>query len=174
MLMLLLLSLSGALGQVPAAAGPAAQKTPAAEKPVPAEKPVAAEKPVGAQPPPAEREPAAAYSYDPEGRRDPFVSLVGRGTDPKHSGERASGIPGLLVSEVTVKGTMRGRSGYIAMIQASDNKTYIVRPGDRLMDGTVKAVTEDGVVFSQDVNDPLSLVKQREVAKRVRAGEGRS
>jgi Tfp pilus assembly protein PilP len=115
----------------------------------------------------------AGYSYNPEGRRDPFVSLVGRGNDPKQGGGRAAGTPGLLVSEVTVKGVIRGRSGYIAMIQGPDNKTYIVRSGDRLLDGAVKTITQDGVVFSQDVNDPLSLVKQREVPKRVRAGEGR-
>jgi Tfp pilus assembly protein PilP len=164
MLMFLLLALAGAPGQSPAPSTPAA--------PTPVQAPAAATAAPATQTPPAEREPETSYTYDPEGRRDPFVSLVGRGTDPKRTGERAPGIPGLLVSEVTVKGTMRGRSGYIAMIQASDNKTYIVRAGDRLMDGTVKAVTEDGVVFSQDVNDPLSLVKQREVAKRVR-GEGR-
>jgi Tfp pilus assembly protein PilP len=168
MLMLMLLALAGAPGQSPAsAAAPAAQNPPAAQTPAGSQTPAAAQAPA------AELEPAATYSYDPEGRRDPFVSLVGRGADPKRTGERAPGLPGLLVNEVTVKGTMRGRSGYIAMIQASDNKTYIVRAGDRLMDGTVKTVTEDGVVFSQDVNDPLSLVKQREVAKRVRAGEGR-
>ncbi len=54
------------------------------------------------------------------------------------------------------------------MVQAPDNKTYIVRGGDKLMDGTVKSITADTVVFSQDVNDPLSLVKQREVRKAVR------
>ena len=68
---------------------------------------------------------------------------------------------------------MRDRSGFIAMIQAPDNKTYIVRAGDKLMDGTVKSITQDSVIFSQDVNDPLSLVKQREVPKPVRATEGR-
>ena len=115
----------------------------------------------------------AGYAYDPEGRRDPFVSLVGHGSDPKQGGDRAAGIPGLLVSEVTVKGVIRGRSGYIAMIQSPDNKTYIVRSGDKLLDGTVKTITQDGVVFSQDVNDPLSLVKHREVPKRVRGSEGR-
>jgi hypothetical protein len=39
------------------------------------------------------------------------------------------------------------------------------------MDGTVKTITEDTVVFSQDVNDPLSLVKQREVRKTLRTSE---
>jgi type IV pilus assembly protein PilP len=123
---------------------------------------------------PAEQmESPAGYTYNPEGRRDPFVSLVGRGNDPKQGGDRAAGIPGLLVNEVTVKGVIRGRSGYIAMIQSPDNKTYIVRSGDRLSDGTVKTITQDGVVFSQDVNDPLSLVKHREVPKKVRGSEGR-
>ena len=126
-----------------------------------------------APPPTAEKSPAATGSlYNAEGRRDPFVSLVGRGNDPKQ-GTHAPGIPGLLVSEVTVKGVIRGSSGFIAMIQAPDNKTYIVRAGDRLFDGAVKSITQDGVIFWQDVNDPLSLVKQREVPKRVRATEGR-
>ena len=101
------------------------------------------------------------------------MSLVGRGSDPKQGGDRAAGIPGLLVSEITVKGVIRGRSGYIAMIQSPDNKTYIVRSGDKLLDGSVKTITQDGVVFSQDVNDPLSLVKHREVPKRVRGIESR-
>ena len=118
-------------------------------------------------------EPRAATRTTPEGRRDPFVSLVGRGGDPKQGGDRAAGVPGLLVSEITVKGVIRGRSGFIAMIQSPDNKTYIVRSGDKLLDGAVKTITQDGVVFSQDVNDPLSLVKQREVPKRVRGTEGR-
>jgi hypothetical protein len=122
----------------------------------------------------AEQPPSpAGYSYAPEGRRDPFVSLVGRGSDPKRTGDRAAGLPGLLISEVTVKGIVRDRNGYIAMILAPDNKTYIVRSGAKLMDGAVKTITADSVIFSQDVNDPLSLVKQREVPKRVRATDGR-
>ena len=152
MLTILLVALVAAAGQAPAA--PAKPATP----------PPAQTAEQGPEP--------AGYSYKAEGRRDPFVSLVGRGNDPKQS-THAEGIPGLLVNEVTVKGVIRGRTGFIAMIQAPDNKTYIVRSGDRLLDGAVKAITQDGVVFWQDVNDPLSLVKQREVPKRVRATEGR-
>ena len=50
---------------------------------------------------------------------------------------------------------------------------YTVRAGDNLMDGSVKSINQDTVIFSQDVSDPLSLVKQREVAKPVRQAEGR-
>jgi type IV pilus assembly protein PilP len=141
-----------------AAQQPAGTPTPA---------PPAAAQAVAPEPAVAEAEP---YTYDPQGRRDPFVSLVGRGSEPLPT-SRAAGVPGLLVSEVTVKGIIRDRNGFLAMIQAPDTKTYLVRSGDKLLDGGVKTITPDGVVFAQDVNDPLAVVKQREVPKRVRAAE---
>ena len=128
----------------------------------------------GASAPAAPATPVAPpYSYDPQGRRDPFVSLVARGSDPGSAASRPSGLPGLLISEVAVKGIVRDRSGLIAMVQGTGTKTFIVRPGEKLMDGSVKAITNDSVVFSQDVNDPLSMVKQKEVRKTVRPADGR-
>ena len=126
--------------------------------------PAAVEKPAAPPPPPA-------FTYDAAGRRDPFVSLVGRGTTPDASGARPSGLPGMLINEVSVKGIMKERSGFIALVQGTDKKTYAVRQGQRLLDGTVKSITADAVIFSQDVNDPLSVVKQREVRKGLRSGE---
>jgi len=118
--------------------------------------------------PPAPMAPSG-FTYDPQGRRDPFVSLLLRGNDPRSMVNRPPGLPGVLIGELTVKGIVRDRSGFIAMVQAPDNKTYIVRPGEKLMDGSVKSITADTVVFSQDVSDPLSPVKQREIRKSVRA-----
>jgi Tfp pilus assembly protein PilP len=120
-----------------------------------------------AAPPPAQT--GAGYSYDPAGRRDPFISLSGRaGEVVTAAGARPPGIAGILVSEVTVKGVFKSPKGLIALVQAPDNRTYIIHAGDKVFDGTVKAITPDAVVFSQDVNDPLSLVKQREVRKAIR------
>jgi Tfp pilus assembly protein PilP len=131
--------------------------------------------PQAAAPAPAASQPAgqaaaapAAYSYDSQGRRDPFVSLLTRGNDPRSMANRPPGPGGLLISEVTVKGIVRDRSGFIAMIQGGDTKTYMVRVGEKLMDGSVKSISSDVVVFSQDVNDPLSTIKQKEVRKSVR------
>ena len=114
--------------------------------------------------------PGAGYTYDANGRRDPFVSLSGRGGDlPSNATVRPAGVPGLLVSEVTVKGVLKSpKGGLIALAQSPDGRTYIIHSGDKIFDGTVKAITQDAVVFSQDVNDPLSLVKQREVRKAIR------
>jgi Tfp pilus assembly protein PilP len=156
-----------------AQAKPASTPTPAAPPAAQTAEAAKSAAPAAAAAKPAEQPATPAASYNPEGRRDPFVSLLGRGQDPRKAGERAAGVPGLLISEVTVKGIVRDRAGFIAMIQGPDNKTYIVRAGDKLMDGAVKSINQDGVIFSQDVKDPLSLVKQREVPKRVRATEGR-
>jgi Tfp pilus assembly protein PilP len=132
---------------------------------------------------PAEATPAAitttqpspapqGYSYNPAGRRDPFVPLLQRAADPRSTSvTRPEGLPGVAVSEVAIKGIVHSRGAYVAMLQAPDNKTYIVRNGDRLFDATVKAVTADAVVFVQQVTDPLSLVKQREIRRPLRPTE---
>ena len=141
-----------------------------AQAPAPATPPAAAPAPAAGKPavePPA----APSYTYTREGRRDPFVSLVGRAGDANTAGVRPPGLPGILIQEVSLKGIVRQSNGYVAMVQGPDKKTYTARPGQRLFDGTVKSITPDAVVFSQDVTDPLSLVKQREVRKTLRSSE---
>jgi Tfp pilus assembly protein PilP len=151
-------------------AGAAAQQPQGQKPPAPP-----AAQPAPAKPPAVEA-PAApgAYSYKADGRRDPFVSLIGRPTDARTGPNRPSGLAGLLINELTVTGIVRGVSGFTAVLRGPDNKTHIVRSGDRLMDGTVKSISEKQVIFSQDVNDPLSLIKQREIPKSVRPGGGES
>ena len=113
------------------------------------------------------------YTYDPEGRRDPFVSLLrsgGAGTGPA-TANRPAGLAGLATAEVTLKGTIESQTGFVGILLGSDNRTYIVRPGERLLDGTIRSITQDAVVILQQVNDPLSLEKQREVRKTLRQTE---
>ena len=113
------------------------------------------------------------FTYTPEGRRDPFVSLVRRGGTAAGggTGPRPTGLRGLAVGEVTLRGTMRGREGFVGVLQGVDQKTYIVRAGDRLFDGTIRTISQNDMVIVQQVNDPLSLEKQREVRKVLRQVE---
>ncbi|NOT24923.1 MAG: hypothetical protein HOP16_02365 [Acidobacteria bacterium] len=114
----------------------------------------------------------AGFTYSPEGRRDPFVNLTDRGADAlANNGPRPVGLAGLGASEVTLRGTLRSRDGFVAMLQGSDQKTYIVRPGDKLFDGTVSTISQNDLVILQQVNDPLSIEKQREVRKGLRQAE---
>jgi Tfp pilus assembly protein PilP len=113
------------------------------------------------------------FDYDPENRRDPFVSLVRRGTDVERStpGTRGPGLGGLETSEVTLKGTVHSGDGYLAIVAGADNRTYIVHVGDRLLDGTIRAITPTAMLILQQVSDPLSLDKQREVRKTIRQAD---
>lgn len=114
------------------------------------------------------------FTYNPEGRRDPFVSLMRRGATTRSGGSsaaRPAGLAGLEVAEVTLRGTVRSREGYVAILQGADQKAYIVRAGDRLFDGTVRTISQNDMVILQQVNDPLSLEKQREVRKVLRQAE---
>lgn len=125
--------------------------------------------PAQAQTPP----PAETYTYNPEGRRDPFLSLLGTGVDQRSGApsRRGEGIAGMTVAEISVRGVLQSRGSLIAMVQGPDNRTYLVRSGDKFVDGTVQAVTAEGLVIVQEVNDPLSLVKQRVVRKPLRSLE---
>jgi Tfp pilus assembly protein PilP len=152
----------GAAAQTPAPA-PAAQ-TPAAAAPALPAAPAAARP--AATPPEQE-----AYTYRPDGRRDPFVSLVGAGSEGKASLKKGDGAASLTVAELAVRGVMQSRGALVAMIQGPDHKTYIVHQGDKLLDGTIKTITPQGLIVVQEVNDPLSLIKQREVRKLLRSLE---
>ena len=115
-----------------------------------------------------------SYTYEPGSRRDPFLNLLERGNDPTKTGYRPPGIGGMSVNEISVRGVIEKLDGgYVAMIQGPDNKTYSIHPGDKLLDGLVRAVNAEGLVIIQEVNDPLSLVKQREVSKKLRSLEAK-
>jgi Tfp pilus assembly protein PilP len=115
------------------------------------------------------------FAYAPERRRDPFVSLLRRGSEPRTatSGIRPSGLGGLGTEEITLRGTVRSREGFVGILQGADQKTYIVRPGDKLFDGTIRTISQNDLVIVQQVNDPLSLEKQREVHKVLRQIEAK-
>jgi len=114
---------------------------------------------------------ADSYSYNPDGRRDPFTSLLGTGGGDTHATRPLDGVSNMAINDVAVRGILQTRGALVAMVQGPDNKTYIVHQGDKLLDGAIKSITPLGLVFIQDVNDPLALVKQREVSKPLRSLE---
>jgi Tfp pilus assembly protein PilP len=146
----------------------AAQTKAPAVKPV-ADKAAVANKPVVDAPVTAGPE---EYSYKTEGRRDPFLGLAAAGgTDLRPDARRADGPGAFTVGEISVRGVMQSRSSLVAMIKGPDNKTYLIHQGDKLADGVVKTVTPQGLVVLQDISDPLSAQKQREVRKLLRSLE---
>jgi Tfp pilus assembly protein PilP len=148
-------------GNQPAGAVPAA----AAQASTPAQTPAQAPTQPPARP---SNEP---YTYSAEGRRDPFVNLLGTGGETRVASRRTEGPATMAVADISVRGIMQSRGGLVAMVQGPDNKTYIVHQGDKFLDGTLKSITAQSLVIVQDVSDPLSLVKHREVRKQLRSLE---
>ncbi len=105
--------------------------------------------------------------YDPAGRRDPFKSLLVR--ERSQGGERPPGIPGLSVDELELQGLWKTRSGWIAEVRGSDNRSYLLRKGDQLFDGEVLDVRDNELTLRQNVNDPQSVKPFRDVTKRLNA-----
>jgi Tfp pilus assembly protein PilP len=158
---------------------PALAQAPAV--PVPATAPEALPGAADATRPPLDVElESGGYAYNPQGRRDPFVSLqrpVAADRGPK---TRKPGMEGFLIQEIALKGIVKtkgggigeaSRPGFIAMFLGADGKSYFVTTGQRLYDGVITAVDATSVTFRQEVTDPLSPVKTREVRKSLYASE---
>ena len=170
-------ALLAALALVAAGAARAQQAAPAAAPPPEA---VAAGATDAARPPLDVEIESGGYSYNSGGRRDPFVSLqrpVAADRGPK---TRKPGMEGFLIQEIALKGIVRTtgggmgvaqRGGFIAMFLGADGKSYFVTTGQRLYDGVITAVDATSVTFRQEVTDPLSPVKTREVRKSLYASE---
>jgi len=137
---------------------------PAPVPPAQSAAPAAAPSPAPTATPPAL--PTEAYTYQADGRRDPFLNISGTGTETKAAVSRkGEGPSGLAVADLSVRGVIMSRGALVAMVEGPDKRTYIVHQGDKLLDGTIKSITPQGLVVEQVVNDPLSLVKRREIRK---------
>jgi Tfp pilus assembly protein PilP len=184
--MRVLLTAALALAWLPARAQePAA--APPAEKPAGAEAAAPAEAGLVPLPGPDVNRPpldveleAGGYAYSSQGRRDPFVSLqrpVAADRGPK---TRRPGMEGFLIQEVALKGIVKTKGGglgvaqkpgFIAIFQGADGKSYFVTTGQRLFDGQIVGLDASAVTFRQEVTDPLSPAKTREVRKSLNASE---
>ena len=115
---------------------------------------------------------AAPYNYNADGRRDPFLGLTNGSPEGKSVARpTAAGIAGIRVDELSVRGIMQSRERLVAMVQGTDNRTYVIHQGDKLADGVVKSITPLGLVLVQDVSDPHATEKTREVRKLLRTPE---
>lgn len=112
------------------------------------------------------------YRYDPQGRRDPFRSLIGPAPQLDR-GTRPPGVAGFLVDEIKLQGIFKTRQGPTAMIAGPDNKGYLLRTGDKVFDGEVIRITDTALVFRQEVNDPTRIERYREVVKDLAPPGGR-
>ena len=119
--------------------------------------------------------PRNGYIYSPAGRRDPFISLAKPiATDDAARGPKRPGIEGFLLQEVSLKGVVKNIDGWIAVLEGPDRKGYFVRIGQRMYDGVITAVDAAGLTFRQEITDPLSPAKSRDVRRLLNSAQEES
>jgi len=115
--------------------------------------------------------PAAAESEVKLARRDPFESLLGR-----QQGKGAPNLPpgklGLQVSTLRLDGLVRAPNGMIAVVSNPQARTYFLREGDRLYDGSVEKISMEGVSFHEEGKDAFGKPVERQVNKRIYSSPG--
>jgi Tfp pilus assembly protein PilP len=172
-----------ATGSKPAPAGQAASAKTDPAKPQSAGKPAAAKsgaaktgaaKPKSSTPAAktvSERRPAE--SEVKTARRDPFESLVGR---QQAQDALAKNLPpgkaGLQVGTLRLDGIVRAPNGMIAVVSNPQQRTYFLREGDKLYDGTVEKISMEGVTFHEEGKDAFGKPVERQVNKRLYSTAG--
>jgi type IV pilus assembly protein PilP len=119
----------------------------------------------------------SGYVYLPEGRRDPFLSILqeaGSETAKKMDEANLPPLQRVTVAELSVIGIVWGGFGYMAMVQAPDGRGYAVQRGARIgnNNGIVSAITEKAVIVEERFTDIYGKKQVREYAKPLHTKEG--
>jgi Tfp pilus assembly protein PilP len=113
--------------------------------------------------------PEAAESEVKQARRDPFESLIGV---RKTQAVLPPGKLGLQVSTLRLDGIVRSPNGMIAVVSNPQSRTYFLREGDRLYDGSVEKISMDGVSFHEEGKDAFGKPVEHQVNKRIYSSPG--
>lgn len=156
---------------IPSASKPAAQVTKPAAKAGTKKPPVKRAVKTVEKPRTPGTAPAAAESEVKQARRDPFESLLGRQSN-KAPANLPPGKLGLQVSTLRLDGIVRAPNGMIAVVSNPQSRTYFLREGDRLYDGSVEKISMDGVSFHEEGKDAFGKPVERQVNKRIYSSPG--
>ena len=69
---------------------------------------------------------------------------------------------------------MKNIDGWIAVLEGPDRKGYFVRAGQRMHDGVITSVDAAGLTYRQEITDPLSPAKSREVRRLLNSAQEES
>jgi len=114
------------------------------------------------------------YTYDPRGKRDPFLSLV---MMLKQKPERKKGttpFESYSVDEINLLAIAWDNQKYYALILLPDKKSYTITEGMKLglYGGKVQKITKDSVVIREYVKDYRGEIKPRDSILKLRKEGG--
>jgi len=113
--------------------------------------------------------PSPSTRASDERRRDPFVSIVIKREEGAAAPTRLPpGKPGLVIGQLQLLGTVQSIDGdWIAVVDNKTNRAYFLRQNDQVYNGSVSRITEDSVVFLENVTGSAGERRTREVVKRL-------
>ncbi len=124
-------------------------------------------------PTPEVKEEVPTFRYDPEGRRDPFRSVLASSGKSKKNVMSLPPLQRLSLSELRLIGIVWGEFGFGAIVQTPDSKGYTLRKGTRVgvNSGIVRRITKEEVVIRETVTDIFGETKTSTVVMKLHPQE---
>ncbi len=128
--------------------------------------PLLAQETTAAPPPEAAQTvaPPSGFSYNPEGRRDPFKDLL-KGRDMRE--KTATGEVQVFIDDLILFGIVENNKIYTAMIGMPQGFPMFVKVGDKFTDGYVLSISESQVVLRKTHERGIPLIRPRDVIKEI-------
>ena len=128
--------------------------------------PLLAQETAAAPPPKAAQTvaPPPGFTYNPEGRRDPFKDLL---TGRELREKTATGEPQVFIDDLILFGIVKNKKTYTAMIGMPQGFPMFVNVGDKFTDGYVLSITESQVVLRKTHERGIPLIRPRDIIKEI-------
>lgn len=104
------------------------------------------------------------FTYDPEGRRDPFRDLLG-GRDMKQQAALGENKPS--IDDLVLFGIVKNQNVYTALIGMPQGYPMFAKVGDKFADGYVLSITDTQVVLRKTHERGIPLMRPRDVIKEI-------
>ncbi len=108
--------------------------------------------------------PPAGFTFNPEGRRDPFKDLLA-GRDMRE--KAALGENQLNIDDLVLFGIVKNKNVYTALIGTPQGFPRFAKVGDKFADGYVLSINESQVVLRKTHERGIPLVRPRDVIKEI-------
>ncbi len=112
--------------------------------------------------------PEHAYSYNPEGRRDPFAPIVSK--EEKRARADRPPLERYNLNDFKLTAVLRGGFGDTAMVEAPDGKGYIIHVGTiiGLNKGVVKKIMDNKIIVEEKFKNFSGGSERKEIAIELR------
>lgn len=119
-------------------------------------------------PPQTETAPAltvqTGFTYNPEGRRDPFKNLLA-GRDMRE--KAALGDEQIFIDDLVLFGIVKNKNVFTALIGVPQGFPMFAKVGDKFADGYVLSISETQVVLRKTHERGIPLMRPRDIIKEI-------